>query len=197
MKNMNKLNKSFWEARYLNNQTGWDLGYIATPLKEYIDQLTNKDIKILIPGAGNSHEAEYLWNNGVKNIYVLDIAEHPLNNFKNRIPDFPESRLIHDDFFKINNTFDLIIEHTFFCALKIDLREKYAEKMSNLLCNKGKLIGLLFDFELTKDGPPFGGSKDEYLTYFTKYFKIKTLERAYNSIKPRADRELFFIFEKK
>ena len=144
---MNKLDKSFWEKRYQNNQTGWDVGYIATPLKDYIDQLTNKEIKILIPGAGNSHEAEYLWNNGFKNIYVLDIAEHPLMNFKNRIPDFPESRLIHDDFFEIQNTFDLIVEHTFFCALNPDLREKYASKMHDLLNSNGKLIGLLFDFE--------------------------------------------------
>lgn len=193
---MNKLDKSFWEKRYQNNQTGWDVGYIATPLKDYIDQLTNKEIKILIPGAGNSHEAEYLWNNGFKNIYVLDIAEHPLMNFKNRIPDFPESRLIHDDFFEIQNTFDLIVEHTFFCALNPDLREKYASKMHDLLNSNGKLIGLLFDFELTKEGPPFGGSKKEYASYFTKHFSIKTLERAYNSIKPRQDRELFFIFDK-
>ncbi len=193
---MNKLDKSFWESRYQNNQTGWDVGYISTPLKDYIDQLINKDIKILIPGAGNSHEAEYLWNNGFKNIYILDIAEHPLLNFKSRIPDFPGSHLIHDDFFKIKDTFDLIIEHTFFCALNPDLREKYALKMHNLLNTNGKLIGLLFDFELTKEGPPFGGSNQEYSNCFSKYFTIKTLERAYNSIKPRQDRELFFIFEK-
>lgn len=194
---MNKFNKSFWEERYQKNQTGWDVGYIATPLKEYIDQLANKNIKILIPGAGNSHEAEYLWNKGFKNIYVLDIAEHPLINFKSRIPDFPESHLIHDDFFELHETFDLIIEHTFFCALNPDLREKYASKMHNLLNTNGKLIGLLFDFELTKDGPPFGGSKDEYLSYFSEFFNIKTIETSYNSIKPRQDRELFFIFEKK
>ena len=68
--------------------------------------------------------------------------------------------------------------------------------MNQLLNTKGKLIGLLFNFELTKDGPPFGGSKDEYISYFSKYFKIKTIETSYNSIKPRQDRELFFIFEK-
>ena len=193
---MNKLDKSFWEKRYQNNQTGWDVGYIATPLKDYMDQLSNKEIKILIPGAGNSHEAEYLWKNGFKNIYVLDIAEHPLKNFKNRIPDFPEANLIHADFFEIKDTFDLIIEHTFFCALNPDLREKYASKIHDLLNTNGKLIGLLFDFELTKEGPPFGGSKKEYSSYFSKHFSIKTLERAYNSIKPRQDRELFFIFDK-
>ena len=37
----------------------------------------------------------------------------------------------------------------------------------------------------------------EYLDLFSKTFQIKTLEKAYNSIKPRQNRELFFIFEVK
>lgn len=190
-----KLNKTFWEKRYTNNQTGWDIGYVSTPLKEYIDQLTNKNLKILIPGAGNGHEAEYLWENGFKNIFVLDIAKPPLENLQKRI-HIPEEHIIHKDFFELDDTFDLIIEQTFFCALSPNSRQDYANKMYNLLNKDGKLIGLLFDFELTKDGPPFGGSEEEYLTYFSDNFKIKTLERAYNSIKPRQNRELFFIFEK-
>ena len=58
-----KLGKEYWEEKYAKNSTGWNIGYISTPIKEYIDQLQNKSIKILIPGAGNSYEAEYLWEN--------------------------------------------------------------------------------------------------------------------------------------
>lgn len=194
---MNKFDKSFWEHKYELNKTGWNIGYISTPIKEYIDQLTDKNLKILIPGAGNSYEAEYLWNKGFKNVFVVDIAEQPLINLKKRVLDFPNEQLLYSDFFDINNEFDLIIEQTFFCAIHPDLREKYASKTFDLLNKQGKLIGLLFDFELTEDGPPFGGSKNEYLNYFTKYYNVKTLERSYNSIKPRQDKELFFIFEKK
>lgn len=197
MTSMNKLNKDFWEERYRNNKTGWNIGYISTPIKDYIDQLTDKNLKILIPGAGNSYEAEYLWVNGFKNVYVVDIAEQPLINLKKRVTNFPNNQLIYNDFFEIKETFDLIIEQTFFCALNPGLRQNYAIKMAKLLKPKGKLVGLLFDFELTEEGPPFGGSKSEYLIYFSEFFKIKTFERSYNSIKPRQDRELFFIFEKK
>lgn len=91
----------------------------------------------------------------------------------------------------------MIIEQTFFCALNPSLRNKYAKKMNELLHPKGKIIGLLFQFPLTEDGPPFGGSENEYVKLFSNNFKIKTLETAYNSIKPREGRELFFIFEKK
>ena len=193
---MKKLNKSFWEDRYHENKIGWDIGYISPPIKAYIDQLVNKDLKILIPGAGNSHEAEYLWKKGFKNVFVLDIANQPLNNLKTRLPKFPEEQLINQDFFELNDTFDLIIEQTFFCAIQPNLRENYSTKMAELLKENGKIIGLLFDFKLTNQGPPFGGSKVEYRKLFSSVFKIKTLEKSYNSIKPREDKELFFIFEK-
>ena len=39
--------------------------------------------------------------------------------------------------------------------------------------------------------------KETYLELIKDKFSVKTFEVAYNSIKPRAERELFFIFEKK
>ena len=194
---MMKLNKTFWDNKYANNKLGWDVGYISKPLQVYIDQLTNKDIKILIPGAGNGYEVEYLFNKGFTNIHVMDIAYQPLQNLKNRSPTFPEKQLIHIDFFDLKEAgFDLILEQTFFCALDPVLRKSYAKKMNDLLSLDGKLVGLFFDFPLTENGPPFGGSEMEYRQLFGKLFKIKILQRAYNSIKPRKGNELFFIFEK-
>jgi len=191
-----KLNKDFWENRYKTNETGWDVGTITTPLKEYIDQIENKNLKILIPGAGNGYEFDYLISKGFKNVYVVDIAKQPLENLASRNPDF-KNNFIQADFFEFDDQFDLILEQTFFCALEPSLRSKYVEKMHSLLTEKGKIFGLLFDFELTEVGPPFGGSKEEYINLFQDKFKLKVLERAYNSIKPRDGRELFFIFEKK
>ena len=192
-----KLTKEYWENRYLQNETGWDVGEITTPLKEYFNQLTNKNIKILIPGGGNSYELEYLLSLGFSEVYVIDIVKKPLENIQKRIPTVASDLLIHGDFFEIEDSFDLIIEQTFFCALNPELREKYVQKMHSLLKDNGKIIGLLFQFPLTEQGPPFGGSKSEYENLFKDQFTIKKLETAYNSIKPRENNELFFIFEKK
>lgn len=191
------MNREFWSSRYKENNTGWDIGHISTPLKEYIDQLQDKDLKILIPGAGNSYEAEYLFKNGFKNTWICDIAKEPFENLKERLPQFPENQILNSDFFKLNDQFDLILEQTFFCALPVDLRPEYARKSSELLKPEAKLCGLLFDFPLSLDGPPFGGNKEEYLTYFSPYFRINIFERCYNSIKPRQGKELFFNFSKK
>jgi len=196
MNKTDKFSAKYWEDKYQNDKTGWNIGYPSTPIKTYIDQLTNKNIKILIPGAGNAYEAEYLHNSGFTNVWVIDLAKSPLDNLKKRVPDFPQEHLLQGDFFKHNTSYDLIFEQTFFCALDPTLRDKYITKMASLLKSKGKLVGVLFDFELTEQGPPFGGSTDEYKKRFSKYFKIKVLERAHNSIKPRSGRELFAIFEK-
>jgi thiopurine S-methyltransferase len=189
--------KEYWQQKYREGETGWNIGSIATPIKEYIDQLTEMSLKILIPGAGNAYEAEYLFEKGLSNVFVLDIASTPLDNLKKRYPYFPEFQLIEGDFFEHQGAYDLIIEQTFFCALTPDLREKYVAKMYDLLNPKGKLVGLLFNVEFGNNYPPFGGNKEEYTKLFETKFNFKTFEIAHNSIKPREDNELFIIFEKK
>ncbi|MBD3863819.1 class I SAM-dependent methyltransferase [Olleya marilimosa] len=191
------LSADFWDNRYQTNDIGWDLGTISRPLKAYFDQLTNLDLKILIPGGGNSYEAEYLFNNGFKNVYVVDLSQTALDNLIARVPDFPSSNLILNNFFDLNMTFDLIIEQTFFCAINPSLRTDYAKKASDILNVNGKVAGLLFDATLNTTHPPFGGSKKEYLGYFKPYFNIKIMDDSYNSIKPRAGKELFFVIQKK
>ena len=44
-------------------------------------QLTNKAAKILIPGAGNAYETEYLHQNGFTNVHILDFVLDPLDAF--------------------------------------------------------------------------------------------------------------------
>tara|TARA_R110000850_G_scaffold277086_1_gene422487 strand:+ start:235880 stop:236476 length:597 start_codon:yes stop_codon:yes gene_type:complete len=192
-----ELDRDFWEDKYSKENTGWDIGSVSPPLMGYIDQLKDKELSILIPGAGNAYEAEYLFRQGFKNIDVVDLAAQPLKNLQKRVPDFPQEQLIQADFFDLKKKYDLILEQTFFCALNPALRSAYAKKIHELLEPGGKLTGLLFDFPLTENGPPFGGGKEEYRGYFEPYFHLKVLECCYNSIPPRLGNELFIIFEKK
>ncbi len=193
--------KAYWAQRYATQQTGWDIGHVATPLKSYFDQLTDKTLRILIPGAGNAYEAEYLWKLGFKHLTVLDIASAPLAALKKRVATFPNQQLICNDFFTHTGVYDLIIEQTFFCSFPptTQNRSAYAQQMANLLAPKGKLVGLWFDFPLTEDleNRPFGGNQHLYLSYLSHYFTPLTFERCYNSIPPRQNRELFGIFRKK
>lgn len=186
-----ELDKTYWNNRYLNDDARWNIGYPSTPLKTYIDQLEDKTIRILVPGAGNAYEVEYLWQQGFTNVYLLDFSEKALQNFKERVPDFPNNQLVLGDFFEHEAHYDLILEQTFFCAIHPILRKAYAEKMRHLLTKDGKLVGLLFDAPLNTDHPPFGGDKEEYLNYFESLFDILSFDLSYNSIAARGERELF------
>lgn len=191
------INKEFWESRWQSGQTGWDIGFASTPLVTYFDKLENKDLKILIPGSGNGYEGEYLMKNGFKNTFVLDIAPKAIENLKTRFPDFPEENLILGNFFDHYETYDLIVEQTFFCALHPSLRQEYADKVHSLLGTDGILAGVLFNDPLFKDHPPYGGNKEEYVTYFEGLFTFLQFDVTPHSIKPRAGREFFIEFQKK
>ena len=188
--------KAFWQERYRQSETGWDIGHISTPLKTYIDGLQNKHLKILIPGAGFGHEAVYLHKQGFHKADVVDFVKMPLDKIQAQLPNLEKDRLICGDFFKMSGQYDLVLEQTFFCALDPNLRESYVLKMAELLKPSGKLAGVLFDFPLDS-GPPFGGSHQEYKALFEPYFDICTMDRCYNSINKRAGRELFVIFQRK
>jgi hypothetical protein len=195
---MEELNQQYWNDRYEKGNTGWNIGTISTPLKAYFEQLQNKEVSILIPGGGNGHEAEYLLSLGFTNISILDIAPKALAVLEERFQGQigKTLHLILGDFFEHQGKYDQIIEQTFFCALDPSLRENYVVHMSKLLTEKGKLSGLLFDTQF-QDGPPFGGSREEYQKLFEKAFQIKTLEPCYNSIPKRMGNECFIIARKK
>ncbi len=191
LKRMDLLNEDYWSGRYESGQTGWDIGYVSTPLKTYIDQLEDKTVRILIPGAGNSYEAEYLHSQGFGNVHVMDLSQAPLDNLKLRVPDFPDDRLICQDFFDHTGQYDILLEQTFFCALNPELRPAYVKKASQLLKPGGKIVGLMFNIPLFDDHPPFGGHQEDYELLFSDTFDISIMETAYNSIPPRAGNELF------
>lgn len=186
------LDNAYWSHRYSNDAAGWDVGEVSTPLKEYFDQLTDKNIAILIPGCGNSYEAEYLLKLGFSNITLIDISSVLCKKLEEKLAPYLSHglKIICGNFFDHHGQYDLIIEQTFFCALDPSLRKAYADKINELLKPGGKLAGVLFNRSF-EGGPPFGGSRNEYLSLFQDQFTVVLMEECYNSIAPRKEAELF------
>ena len=189
------LDQAYWDAQYKAKATGWDLGIVSPPIQEFVDSIQDKNSAILIPGGGNSYEAEYLLQQGFTNITVIDIAPTLIEVLQQKFVNHPNIKIILGDFFEHQGQYDWIIEQTFFCALPPTMRPKYVWKMHQLLAPKGKIFGLLFnrDFE---EGPPFGGNKVEYINLFSGAFTIEKMEVCANSVAPRANSELFIELEK-
>ncbi|MDP3445592.1 MAG: SAM-dependent methyltransferase, partial [Ignavibacteria bacterium] len=150
-----------------------------------------------VPGAGFGWEVKYLFEAGFKNVFLLDFSAVAIEKFKGFCPYFPNDQIIVNDFFEHSETYDLIVEQTFFSGIPRSRRQEYFRKCSSLLSTRGKLVGLFFNHEFPFEGPPFGGTSEEYTQLLKKFFEIITFDLAYNSIKPRAQREIFFILQKK
>lgn len=193
------LNDEYWSQRYQNKQTGWDIGEVSTPLKAYFDQLTDTSVSILIPGCGNSYEAEYLLAKGFQNITLIDISAVLVERLTEKLQFYIEKgscKVIHQDFFAHHGQYDLIIEQTFLSAIPPTLRPDYAKQMYQLLKPHGKLVGVIFGINF-EGGPPFGGTPEEYLPLFEPYFIPVVFEQCYNSIPPRAGNELFVRLDRR
>ena len=191
-----KLDENYWEERWINEKTNWDIGYSSPAIDEYILQYPNKEASILIPGCGNAYEVEFLWKSGFSNITVLDISTTAVQILRDKYQDRKGFTVICEDFFNHQGKYDLIIEQTFFCALHPDFRPQYVNKMHGLLNKGGRIIGVLFNRVFEKDGPPFGGSVLEYQNLFNNDFEIQKMEECYNSIEARKGSEVFINLKK-
>ena len=190
------LDEKYWNDQYQSKETGWDLGEVSPPIKEFIDTIYNKNISILIPGCGNSYEAEYLLAMGFTNVTLIDIAPFLVETLQKKFAGKTNIKIITGDFFDHKEKYDLIIEQTFFCALPTMLRPAYVQKMHELLNTNGMLAGLLFNRTFEK-GPPFGGSLPEYEKLFKAAFDFISLGKCSNSIEERANTEAWMELRKK
>lgn len=196
MTKVKESKSTYWNQRYLDKNTGWDIGRANAVLVNYVLANFPKHTKILIPGAGNGHEASHLIRSGYDKCYALDFSQKAKQNFIEQNEDISPAHYIVDDFFDLKGTYDLIIEQTFFCAIHPSRRLEYVDQASLLLSKYGKIAGLLFEME-KEDGPPYGGTGSDYENLFSKKFTINSLEITNESISTRLGKELFFEFSKK
>lgn len=192
----NTHDHSYWEERYIQHNTPWDIGYANPGLLRLVEQHFTKESKILIPGAGIGHEAGQLWKMGYHNVHVCDWSEAARDELIKHNPDFPEEQIIIGDFFEIYEAFDGIIEQTFFCALPPTMRASYVKKTFEILNDNGRLVGVLFNREFPFEGPPFGGSIMEYRGLFEHLFRVDQLEQWAESIPPRMGTECIIVASK-
>lgn len=187
------MDSQYWNDRYISGATGWDMGEVSPPLKAYIDQVHNRDIRILIPGGGNSYEAAYLAGQAFSDVTVLDIAPVLIEKLRTTF-NRTRVKVLEGDFFTHTGTYDLVLEQTFFCAIDPSRRVDYVRHMHSLLHPGGHLVGVLFDRSFPQEGPPYGGSAAEYEELFAPLFDIRVLQACYNSHPARQGSEVFINF---
>ncbi|MCH1419890.1 MAG: TPMT family class I SAM-dependent methyltransferase [Akkermansiaceae bacterium] len=192
-----------WNQRYTTGDTPWEKGahhpglpfLLATHLK-----VVEKATRILVPGCGFGYDADLIGKLTSSEIFGLDIAEEAIRKARERsLRD--ETTWGVGDLFDWAGRYDLVFEHTCFCAIPIDRRQDYVSAMGSLIPLGGHLLGIFFlnpDHE-GEEGPPFGVTMEELHDLFGAEFELVWFEPPAKTFSSREGegRELCMLWQKK
>lgn len=163
-----------WQERYQTEDTPWDKGKPAPGLVDWLKiQTLDPETRVLVPGCGRGHDAS-AWATAGFETTGLDLADLALTDARKKYDSLPNLAFFPGNFLdeKPQEPYDLIFEHTLYCAIDPDRREEYARSLLNWLKPGGYFLAIHFIFPLDEDGPPFGASREEIINRFDPELKL-------------------------
>lgn len=195
----------FWsgiykEAAAESKAAPWDLGEPVRALTALIAKMKLTKSRIAVLGAGGGHDAAYWAELGHK-VTAFDISEVAIAKAKSNYPHYADRiEWIQADIFKLpkfyHKSFDVVFEHTFFCAINPSRRADAIRVYSWLLSDLGFLIGIFMIKDVSK-GPPFGSTEWEVAKRLEKTFDPFYWTRFRDSQPQRMGLELAVVSRKK
>lgn len=191
----------FWEKRYQEGSTGWDLGQATPPL---VGLLNNHDLppqgRVMVLGCGRGHDA-LIWAQSGFEVVAVDFAPSAIAQGKALAQEKGLAvtflqRNIFDLVPEFTGQFDYVFEHTCFCALPLAQREAYGQLAAQLLKPGGQLLGIFFTHD-RPGGPPFGSTPEEIQGIFAPHFQLVLCEWEQQSVPSRQNEEHLMIFSRK
>ena len=157
-----------WEERYRKEDTPWDKGEAAPGLIDWLNkQNLARETRVLVPGCGRGHDASS-WAKAGFETTGLDLSENALSDARQKYESLPNLAFFPGNFLegKPQEAYDLIFEHTLYCAIDPSRRDEYAQALHYWLKPGGYFLAIHFVFPLNEEGPPFGASKEEIIKRF-------------------------------
>jgi len=163
-----------WNAAYVNDDTPWDKGYAAPPLRTFLSKHRVEGL-VLVPGCGTGHDVRLLAGQGAV-VVGLDIATGAVRKAE-RFPKSGDERYEVGDFLELaerfHGGFDWVVEHTCLCALDPGQRRRYAASVRRALKPGGFFLAVFYrevpDFD--GEGPPYPISAETIEALFGEGFQ--------------------------
>ena len=199
-----------WEEHWQEQHTPWDVGTPSPNLIAVANDLPGGNV--LVPGCGAGHDV-FALKRPDRKIIGLDLAPTAKETFEKirtekQIPE-SQAKFVCGDYFATipeegspeegitQNTFDLIWDYTFLCALPPSMRQTWAQRTAELLKPGGTLAMLIFPVDPKKEGgPPYAVDPTEINNLLTSHFDQETLTPAKKSIPSRQGKEWLGIFKR-
>lgn len=194
------VNQSNWwsEIYRTEEEPRWDLGAPSHALAKFVPKMKLPRMRVLVPGAGTANDAAWFAEQG-HIVTAVDFSEEAIARAKAKFGHLQNLKFIRADIFelpdKMPGEFDLIFEHTCYCAITPSRRAELVRAWRRLLSEKGLLMGVFFVMDKTY-GPPYGSTEWEIRARLIKNFRPLYWTRLRDSLPKRLGHELFIYAEK-
>ena len=167
----------FWEGLYVEGGDRWEIGRPAPPLVARLGAGDLAPGRAVVPGCGRGHEVLHLAELGW-DVTGVDFAAPPIAAAR----DASARRGLGASFEQLDwfaaadrpgwaGAFDLVLEHTCFCAIDPGRRADYVDVVASLLRPGGRFVGLIW--ACGRDGgPPFHADPDETAALFGRHLVV-------------------------
>lgn len=186
--------KEFWNQRYLDNSTGWDLGQVSPPFVHLVElRKLVPYSNILIPGAGRGWEAIYLARQGFE-VTCVDFAPEAIREAETlSLKEGVKVHYVEEDLFRLTpdrtGVFDYLLEQTCFCAIDPERRADYVKMAVRMIRPGGELVGLFY-VHGKEGGPPWTTTAEEVRTLFRERFDFLEFAITDLSVESRKGEEI-------
>jgi len=200
-----------WSARYRDHDTPWDVG---EPYPELVRRLAMEELRppaggahALVPGAGYGHDALALARMGWR-VTAIDFAAGARDAAANELESlggrflavdalaFGASALGGDD--ADAGRYDLIFDHTFFCAIHPSERPAWGAMVDRCLSQDGRLVCVVFPGGKSLDagGPPWGTELEHQTEALGPKFEVELFEPCQRTLERRDWQENWGVFRR-
>jgi len=212
----------YWDSRWQEGQTGWDLGGPHPLLGDLIGRATAfglaADARIFIPGCGRAHDGIWLVRHGYR-VVAADFAPRAVAAARQNAADLVASGSLKASdaahmTFRVEDAatcpeadqggFQGVFDRAMFCALRPELRGAYIEALAARLQKHGLFMSLLFsDIAPTPQkpkgsGPPFEVTESAVSDQLSPWFERVVFEtRRDGATDQRILSEFFTIWKRR
>lgn len=156
---------SEWSLSYTSGRTPWDM---RRPHPELVSRLQADPTlgsgtvgRVLVPGCGRGHDALALASVGW-DVTAVDIADALAPDTGRRLED-AGVRFEVADALAATGSYQMVFDHTFFCALEPTERHRFGVMVDSILDTGGVIASVVFPLgrPLAEGGPPYGMTADD------------------------------------
>lgn len=164
----------YWTSAYTDvARPGWELEEPNPALVTALPPLKLQPMRILVLGAGSGNDAAYLASIG-HHVTAVDFSDEAIDRAQKKYSQQLNLKFVKSDLFSLPvdyvGAFDMIVEHTCFCAIDPERRSEMIKVWRRCLTDIGHILAIFFTID-RPNGPPYGATEWELRERMKKGFR--------------------------